>query len=138
MADSTKDKSAADSREGAGVAAISENAALEHTEGGQTTRADTMDAGVPMVQGQPDEPIGPEDAFGPGPKRGDYSQRVDSGPHMVTEEIPLEERQKLAGDGDLGDVPRFRLVPAGTEAGNVGDSPGKGGVSTSEALEARR
>jgi hypothetical protein len=40
------------------------NAALEHTMGGSTTRDDLNDLGVPMTQGGPDEPAGPEDALG--------------------------------------------------------------------------
>ena len=98
-----------------------DNDALEHTMGGATTR-DTMDAGVPMLPGDAREPVGPEDAFGPGPKRGDYSDRVDTGPHMVTEVIPDSERVK--------DGPIYRLVPADKTIGQIGDAPGKGGVST--------
>lgn len=92
---------------------------LEHTEGGVTTRDDALDAGVPMLPGQPDEPIGPEDAFGRGPKRGDYSDRIDSGPHLVTERIP---------DAKPGE-PHTRLVNVSERAGERGDKPGKGGVS---------
>jgi len=58
------------------VADGSDNLALEHTEGGVHTRMDGNDLGVPMLQGSPDEPQGPEDAFGPGPTRGDYSGRI--------------------------------------------------------------
>jgi hypothetical protein len=81
--------------------------ALEHTNGGVTTR-DAMDAGVAMVQGSPDEPVGPEDALGPDPTRGDYSDRLVSGPSMVSEVIPEEERTP--------DGPLYRLVP---QAGGV-------------------
>ena len=49
---------------------------LEHSAGGITTRDDRNDLGVPMVQGSGDEPVGPEDALGAGPKRGDYTGRV--------------------------------------------------------------
>jgi hypothetical protein len=49
---------------------------LQHTEGGSTTRDDAGDLGVPMLPGKPDEPVGPEDALGDGPKRGDYSDRI--------------------------------------------------------------
>ena len=144
----TQDAATVDkAREEVGVAGVAANAELEHTRGGATTR-DGMDAGVPMLPGQPDEPVGPEDAIGPGPKRGDYSDRVQSGPPMVTQTIPEEERQaeaeKLAAASDgaltaaqaLGDVPATRLVPAATVGGEQGDSPGKGGVSTPEAREA--
>lgn len=136
-------------REDVGVAGVAQNRELEHAAGDLTTRDDPMDAGVPMVQGSPDEPVGPEDAFGPGPKRGDYSGRVITGPPMVTEVIPEEERRQIAeglanddagltAAAALGDVPRTRLVPALERAGEVGDSEGKGGVSTAEALEAAR
>lgn len=102
-----------------------DNADLEHTEGGATTR-DAMDAGVPMLPGSPSEPIGPEDAAGPGPKRGDYSDRLTSGPMMETRINPDADLEK--------DEPRYVLVPVGTP--EVGDQPGKGGVSTAAALEA--
>ncbi len=67
------------------------DAALEHTRGGVHTR-DGADAGVPMLAGSADEPVGPEDAYGRGPKRGDYTGRVDQGPHLISELIPEEER----------------------------------------------
>jgi hypothetical protein len=102
------------------------NDELEHTEGGVTTR-DAMDAGVPMTPGDPREPIGPEDAFGPGVKRGDYSDRTVSGPSMETRIIPESERTP--------DGPIYELVPQGSRASEVGDVPGKGGVSTEAALE---
>jgi hypothetical protein len=43
---------------------------------GVTTRDDANDLGVPMLAGSSDEPTGPEDALGEGPKRGDYSDRI--------------------------------------------------------------
>jgi predicted RNA binding protein YcfA (HicA-like mRNA interferase family) len=49
---------------------------FEHSQGGITTRDDANDLGVDMLPGHPDEPAGPEDALGPGPKRGDYSQSL--------------------------------------------------------------
>ena len=106
-----------------------ENENLKHTAGGATTR-DGMDAGVPMTPGKPDEPVGPEDAFGPGLKRGDYRDRVDQGPHMVTEVIPEKER--------VADGPIYRLVPADKAVAQIGDAPGKGGVSTVAATQAAR
>lgn len=69
-----------------GVATEAQNAKLEHSVEGVTTRDDVTDMGVPMMPGDPSEPQGPEDALGPGPKRGDYSQRVgpsDYHPHRV-------------------------------------------------------
>lgn len=121
---------------------------LKHTDefAPHVTTRDVMDAGVPMVQGDPSEAAGPEDAFGPGPKRGDYRDRLDTGPHMVTRAIPEDERRKRAEaiasgrDGltvaeALGEVPTQELVPADGEVDNIGDAPGKGGVSTEEARE---
>lgn len=61
--------------------------AAEHTKGGVTTK-DPLDAGVPMAPGKPDEPIGPEDAFGADATRGDYSGRLYQGPHLVSEPVP--------------------------------------------------
>jgi hypothetical protein len=46
---------------------------LKHSVSGVTTRDDALDSGVPMLAGDPSEPVGPEDALGSGPKRGDYS-----------------------------------------------------------------
>lgn len=43
--------------------------------------ADTTNVGVPMHDGDPSEPQGPEDALGVGTKRGDYSQRGDGSTH---------------------------------------------------------
>jgi hypothetical protein len=57
------------------------NAKLEHSMGGMTTRDDPNDLGAPMIQGDPSEPQGPEDALGPGPKRGDYRDLVSPGWH---------------------------------------------------------
>lgn len=120
------------------------NSELEHTAGGATTR-DGMDAGVPMTPGQPDEPVGPEDALGPGPKRGDYRDRLNGGPSLVTELIPEADRLKeaetrakaskggLTAAQALGDVPRTRLVRADEAVADIGDAPGKGGVSTAAA-----
>lgn len=78
---------------------------LKHTEGGVTTK-DPLDAGVPMAPGKPDETVGPEDAFGADPTRGDYSGRLYQGPHLVSEPVenpkpgeanarlvPVEDRQ---------------------------------------------
>jgi len=123
-----------------------DNAELEHSRGDATTR-DPMDAGVPMTPGSPNEPVGPEDALGPGPKRGDYRDRITSGPAMVTEVIPEDERRKqaealanpeagLTVDQAMREVPATRLVPADQAVADIGDAPGKGGVSTEAAREA--
>lgn len=124
------------------VASAEENAALEHTQGGITTRQDATDAGVPMLPGDPNEPIGPEDAMGPGPTRGDYSGRTHMGPHLTSEVIPPNERQDVELKNEDGDVigvepgPRTRLVDLDARAGVTGDEPGKGGVPGTQPREA--
>lgn len=46
------------------------------------TGASQPDVGVPMLIGSGDEPVGPEDALGVGPKRGDYRDRLGTAePH---------------------------------------------------------
>lgn len=102
-----------------------EQKAAEHTTGGVTTREDALDLGVPMVAGDPNEPVGPEDALGPGPKRGDYRDRLggsDYRPYQ-TEPVPPEEQEEGG--------PTVRLVDQRERAGNIGDEPRrKGGVET--------
>ncbi len=86
-----------------------------------TTKDDMLDAGVPMLPGDPSEPVGPEDAFGPGPKRGDYAGRINAGPHLVSVHIP---------DAKPGE-PHSKLVPVDERAAEIGDVKGvKGGVDT--------
>lgn len=94
---------------------------------GTVVKDDLLDAGVPMLPGDPSEPVGPEDAIGVGPKRGDYTDRIDSGPHLVSERIPN------AKPGE----PHTRLVPAAERAEDIGDVKGKkGGVDTVPAPRA--
>lgn len=114
----------------AGIASTEENEALEHTEGGGTTR-DGTDAGVPMMQGDASEPVGPEDAFGEGQKRGDYSQRV-GGSHAESVPIKGGGEPVLDEDGNVVDIsPRSKLVSQTERAGDQGEVPGeKGGVTT--------
>lgn len=76
-----------DAKTQAGVATAEQNAALEHSDSGKTTR-DGLDAGVPMIQGDPTEPTGPEDAFGKGPKRGDYAERTGGVNSLVSRPAP--------------------------------------------------
>jgi hypothetical protein len=92
---------------------LSESASdLTHTFGGTHSRHDSHDSGAAMVQGDPSEPQGPEDAFGPGQKRGDYRELVDQR------------------------VPHYEVLPEGPRLQNslpddIGDDPGKkGGVDT--------
>jgi hypothetical protein len=97
------------------IATPEENASLEHSKGGATTRQDGTDAGVPMLQGDPGERQGPEDALGPGPKRGDYSTRLGDqyNPHIAVK----------GADG------LTRLVPQTSNASERGENRGiKGGV----------
>lgn len=72
----------ADKAEGAASAA--DNAKLEHTEGGATTRDDALDSGAPMLPGDASEPQGPEDALGSGDKRGDYSKLIGPLQHSAS------------------------------------------------------
>ena len=86
-------------------------------EGSITTRDDRTDLGVPMRPGSPDEPVGPEDALGPGPKRGDYSERI--GPQGYH---PHETR--LVDGVVTAEAQRPRTADVGDEEGR------KGGVET--------
>lgn len=120
----------AEAREGAGIATAEENAALEHSEGGATTRQDGTDAGVPMLPGDPSEPQGPEDALGTGEKRGDYEKRV-GGQHA--ESVPVDGGgEPVEVDGEVVDrKPISRLVSQNERVAERGDVPGeKGGVTT--------
>lgn len=118
--DVKQNKGAADA---AGIASDQQNDRLEHTEGGVTTRDDALDLGVPMLPGSPDEPVGPEDALGEGPKRGDYSARIGPPNYHPHETMPVRD----AKPGD----PRFVTVPQRPRADDIGDEPGKkGGVET--------
>ncbi len=101
-------------------------ATLEHSQGGVTTRDDVLDAGVPMLQGSASEPVGPEDALGEGPKRGDYSQRLGAEQYHPHQAVPIPD----AKPGE----PNVRLVAQRPEASNQGEVAGKkGGVETAGA-----
>lgn len=105
------------------VASYADNAALEHSEGGVTTRMDATDVGVPMLAGSADEPQGPEDALGPGPKRGDYTNRIGPSGYNPTQ----TERIPDAKPGE----PHTRVVSQRPNAEDIGDESGKkGGVET--------
>ncbi len=92
-----------------GTATEAQNQALNHSQGGITTRDDATDLGVTMLPGSADEPQGPEDALGPGLKRGDYSQRM----------------------GGTGYNPHESAVPQAPRVIEIGDEAGKkGGVTT--------
>lgn len=114
-----KDKS----QETSTTATEKENAKLEHTEGGTTTRDDATDMGVPMLPGDPSEPVGPEDALGPGPKRGDYSNRLGETHYQPHEVRPNPD----AKDGE----PQVEVVSQAHRAADHGEVAGKkGGVET--------
>lgn len=108
-----------------GVAQGADNAKLKHTEGGATTR-DALDNGVPMLQGKPEEPVGPEDALGKGPKRGDYSQVI--GDRQYTQSVANPDWDPKNPDK----APRFILEHQNPNVSDVGDAPGKGGVTTAK------
>lgn len=102
-------------------AALTDVSGLEHSAGGRTTRDDVLDLGVPMIQGDPSEPQGPEDALGAGPTRGDYSERIGSSSYHPTTVV----RNWDAKPGE----PQVIVVEQRQFAGEVGDDPGvKGGV----------
>ena len=83
---------------------------------GVTTRDDKNDLGVPMLAGSSSEPVGPEDALGEGPKRGDYSDRIGpSNYHPHTASV-VDGKTVL-------EAQRPRVA-------EVGEAPGKGGVDT--------
>lgn len=107
------------------VASPADNADLEHTEGGTTTRMDATDLGVPMLPGSPDEPVGPEDALGPGPTRGDYRDRIGPSGYHPTQTVRIPD----AKPGE----PHTRVVDQRQFAEEIGDEPGKGGVTTEAA-----
>jgi hypothetical protein len=119
---------------------------LEHSEGGATTK-DATDAGVPMLPGDPSEPVGPEDALGEGDKRGDYSDRQDGAEHYETVANPnagnpvyayVDKNGARVDEGTEGatrvqvDVePAFVPVRQNDRVNQIGDVPGeKGGVTT--------
>lgn len=113
----------------ASVASTSENDKLKHTMGGTTTRDDATDMGVPMLPGDGSEPVGPEDALGAGPKRGDYTGRI--GPENYQ---PHEMR--VASDEDVADPnrPSVSVEAQRPRVADRGDEKGKkGGVDTDPA-----
>lgn len=107
----------------ASIASDADNAKLKHTEGGVTTRADALDAGVPMLPGSPEEPIGPEDALGIGPKRGDYTGRIGPANYQPHQSVPIPAMDQVEGG------PKARLEAQAPRAEDIGDEKGvKGGT----------
>lgn len=79
-------------------------------------RPDPTDVGVPMLVGDAKERVGPEDALGPGPKRGDYRDRLGEG---ISTQIVRDP------DGTI------RVERQGARAEEIGEVPRrKGGVDT--------
>lgn len=105
------------------TATDAQNAKLKHSQSGATTRDDATDVGVPMLQGDPSERQGPEDALGVGPKRGDYTERLarrDSAPHET----------RPVADAKPGE-PTVANEAQAPRAEDIGDAKGlKGGVDT--------
>lgn len=94
---------------------------------GVTTRDDAKDLGVPMLAGDPSEPVGPEDALGGGAKRGDYSGRQpENTDHYAAVVNPNYDR-------DDPNSPRSVLVYQNPLVEQRGDDKGvKGGTQPLE------
>jgi hypothetical protein len=93
-----------------------------HSKSGVTTRDDTLDSGVPMLAGDPSEPVGPEDALGSGQKRGDYSKVIGNKEHYASVPNP---------DHDASDPnsPAYVLIHQNPLVEQRGDEKGiKGGT----------
>jgi len=88
---------------------------------GVTTRDDAKDLGVPMLESSVQEPTGPEDALGSGPKRGDYSARQ---PENTDHYAAVVNPDYKADDPNS---PRSVLVYQNPLVEQVGDDKGKKG-----------
>jgi hypothetical protein len=107
------------------IASESDNAKLKHVAGDRTTRDDPLDAGVPMLPGDPSEPQGPEDALGIGPKRGDYTSRIGPDGYQPHQSVPIPADEQEEGG------PKARLEAQRPRAEDIGDEKGvKGGTQT--------
>jgi len=126
MAQTTREAKQAD----ASVASTKENQTLAKDAGadGTTTRDDATDMGVPMLPGSPDEPTGPEDALGEGPKRGDYRLRIGP-PNYQPHEVTAASREDVA-DPTKPSVQVSEQRPRAEEIGEVAGK--KGGVDSAE------
>lgn len=111
------------SKDSGPIATEKQNARLEHSQGGVTTRDDATDVGVPMLPGDPSEPQGPEDALGVGPKRGDYTNRLGGSEYQPHQVVPV-------ADAKPGEAVA-RVEAQRPRAEDIGDEKGKkGGVET--------
>ena len=105
-------------------APASQGKKLEHSRGGVSTRDDALDSGVPMLPGDPSEPVGPEDALGVGPKRGDYRGVV--GDRQFSRSVVNPDH-----DPEDPESPRYVLEGQNSHVEDRGDAKGlKGGVET--------
>jgi hypothetical protein len=105
------------------VASVVANSKLEHSQGGATTRDDALDLGVPMLQGDGSEPVGPEDALGIGPKRGDYTNRLGGSTYNPHQVVPVT-------DAKPGEA-TARVEAQSPRAEDIGEVAGKkGGVDS--------
>ena len=104
-------------------AAETDQAAAEGaTVDGTTTRDDALDSGAPMLPGSGDEPVGPEDALGSGPKRGDYSGLIGVGQFSASVPNPNHDPSDPSS-------PRSVLVAQNPLVEQRGDEEGvKGGT----------
>lgn len=108
------------------VAGDKQNAGLKHPEGGVTTRDDRTDLGVPMLPGDRNEPTGPEDALGVGPKRGDYTGRIGPSNYQPHESVRVTD----AKPGE----PTLVVQAQRPRADDIGDEKGvKGGTQVATA-----
>ena len=92
----------------------------------KAVKESTPTGAPPMLAGDPKEPTGPEDALGAGPKRGDYKD-------VMRLEAPHEARPNPEYDADDPESPKSVLVEQAPRVADVGEAPGKGGVSTEAA-----
>jgi hypothetical protein len=103
-------------------ATAAQNDKLKHSDSGVTTRDDRLDSGAPMLAGDPSEPVGPEDALGSGPKRGDYSKLIGTGQFSASVPNPNHDRNDP-------NSPRSVLVHQNPLVEQRGDEKGvKGGT----------
>lgn len=110
-----------------GVATKAQDSKLKHSAGGVSTRDDALDNGAPMLAGDPSEPVGPEDALGKGPKRGDYTDLI--GPKQYTHSVVNPDWDPANPDK----APRFVTEHQNPHVSDIGDAKGKGGVNTAKS-----
>lgn len=127
----TDEQAAAEAEGQDAPSAPAQDVALPHSQGGTTTKDDKTDVGVPMLPGDPSEPVGPEDALGVGPKRGDYRDRIRTNSHVESAPNP-NAGDPIKVDGETVDYePASVMVNQQPRAEDIGEVAGeKGGVTT--------